>query len=67
MRIQCDRCEQLVVGCIIGSEYGEIMTGGFYLADYWPEYRRGGEEIICDECMLNDPKFAEHHLPHNIR
>jgi len=67
MKIQCDRCEQLVSGLIMEHSYWGILTGGFYLMQDWPEYRRGDEDVVCDECMLNDPKYAQRHIPPRLR
>lgn len=55
-KVKCDRCGKQVFGL-----KADNFTAGFYLVELgsaWCEYRREGENIICDECMWKDSKYV---------
>jgi hypothetical protein len=59
--IVCDRCKQEVKDAIDDKEAG--MTGGFYQG--WKDFMNGDENIICDACMLADPRYIKIYGKHS--
>jgi hypothetical protein len=55
VRVKCDRCKRIIDG--IEDDY---CTGGFYRitpGTYWARFADQGEEVICQDCMLQDERF----------
>lgn len=54
--IVCDRCKQEVKGLRT-----ESCTAGFYdtkPGGCWRKYANPDEEVVCDECMWQDPRYV---------
>lgn len=60
MILKCDRCKE--------HKPGEVYEGtscGFYVVsempgecNYWANFARSGERLICDACMWSDPRYV---------
>ena len=53
----CDRCKNLVEG-YKSSDF----TGGYYetpSGSYWGNYANEGENVLCDDCMFDDPRYQK--------
>lgn len=62
--VQCDRCNKLVEGevSIDGTTVGYYdVSNGF-----WAQFARWDELILCDNCILNDPKYPNYCLTASI-
>jgi hypothetical protein len=49
----CDRCRRKIADFRMPNG----STAGYYLAGAWPRCANPGEQIICDDCMWNDPRY----------
>lgn len=55
-RLICDRCHQKIDG-----RWDSEFSSGFYIIhEYspWKKYGRPGEEVLCDNCMFEDPQYC---------
>ncbi len=51
----CDRCHKEVIGLI--TDYG---NKGYYRRNaMWGEFMSPDENVLCDECMHNDPRYKQ--------
>lgn len=60
VKLVCDRCRKLING--IWEKNGKHPhTCGFYdVSDsYWKQYSNKREQIICDNCMISDPRYQK--------
>lgn len=59
--VTCDRCKRRVDGYYQRGRDGVSgATGGYYetsQAEPWGRFANPGEEVVCDECMLADPRY----------
>lgn len=56
--IHCDRCLKTKPGYVVDGPFG--MSAGCYMVgkgSHWHEMARPGEEVVCDDCMWEDPKY----------
>lgn len=60
--IICDRCGLMVDGTITNcpTTGGTLTTGYYVVSDgNWKEFARWDEELVCQKCMEEDPKYIE--------
>ena len=54
----CERCEKTVEA--LESNLG---TAGFYRRSGWAQYMNADEDIVCDDCMWEDPRYLADYPP----
>ena len=61
--IICDRCGKVTEGIVDKdpSTNAVIATGGYYVVSEgtWEKFGMWEEELICQKCMWEDPKYKE--------
>lgn len=62
--VYCDRCGRPIEG----HEEPGVWSAGFYRRDeIWGQFMDEGENLVCDSCMQDDPRYQVVYPPPQIK